>query len=37
VIYLDPSAVVALVTYDKRMLDIAHSAGLPVAAPGLSS
>ncbi|MGH3406305.1 MAG: type II toxin-antitoxin system VapC family toxin [Streptosporangiaceae bacterium] len=30
-------ALAYLVTYDKRMLDIAHSAGLPVAAPGLSS
>lgn len=26
-----------LVSYDKRMLDIAHSVGLPVAAPGMSS
>ncbi len=24
-----------LVSYDKRMLDIAHSVGVPVAAPGL--
>lgn len=24
-----------LVSYDKRMLDIAHSAGIPVAAPGM--
>jgi uncharacterized protein len=25
----------ALVTYDKRMLDVARSVGLPTAAPGL--
>ena len=28
-------ALVALVTYDRRMLDIADSFGLPTAAPGL--
>jgi uncharacterized protein len=27
----------ALVTYDKRMLNVARSVGLPVAAPGLST
>lgn len=27
-------ALETLVTYDKRMLDIAHSVGLPTAAPG---
>ena len=26
-----------LVTYDKRMFDIAHSVGIPVTAPGMSS
>jgi uncharacterized protein len=26
----------ALVSYDKRMLDIAHSVGIPIAAPGLA-
>ena len=26
-----------LVSYDKRMLDIAHSVGMPIAAPGMSS
>jgi uncharacterized protein len=30
-------ALALLVSYDKRMLDIAHSAGIPVAAPGMSS
>jgi predicted nucleic acid-binding protein len=29
-------ALEVLVTYDRRMLDVAHSIGLPVAAPGLS-
>jgi uncharacterized protein len=26
-----------LISYDKRMLDIAHSVGIPVAAPGMGS
>ena len=30
------SSLNALVSYDKRMLDVAHSMGLPTAAPGLS-
>ena len=30
-------ALAYLVTYDKRMFDIAHSVGIPVAAPGMSS
>lgn len=25
-----------LVSYDKRMLDVAHSVGVPIAAPGMS-
>jgi hypothetical protein len=29
------SALNALVGHDKRMLDVAHSVGLPTAAPGL--
>jgi predicted nucleic acid-binding protein len=29
-------ALAFLVSYDKRMLDIAHSVGIPVAAPGMS-
>ncbi|HEX3489557.1 MAG TPA: type II toxin-antitoxin system VapC family toxin [Streptosporangiaceae bacterium] len=29
-------ALAYLVSYDKRMLDVAHSVGLPVAAPGFS-
>ncbi len=29
-------ALAFLVSYDKRMLDIAHSIGIPVAAPGMS-
>lgn len=29
-------ALACLVSYDKRMLDIAHSIGLPTAAPGMS-
>ena len=29
-------ALAFLVSYDKRMLDIAHSAGIPIAAPGMS-
>jgi uncharacterized protein len=29
-------ALAVLVSYDKRMLDVAHSVGIPVAAPGLS-
>jgi uncharacterized protein len=28
---------VVLLSYDKRMLDIAHTVGLPTAAPGMSS
>ncbi|WFE52351.1 type II toxin-antitoxin system VapC family toxin [Micromonospora sp. WMMD1155] len=28
-------ALTTLVTYDKRMLDVAHSVGLPCSAPGL--
>jgi uncharacterized protein len=28
-------ALTALVSYDKRMLDVARSVGLPTAAPGL--
>lgn len=28
-------ALAVLVSYDKRMLDIAHSVGIPVASPGL--
>ena len=31
------SALTALVTYDKRMAEIAHAAGLPVAMPCVSS
>ncbi|GAA4709796.1 hypothetical protein [Phytohabitans rumicis] len=27
---------VELVSYDRRMLDVAHSMGLPTAAPGLA-
>ena len=30
-------ALAFLVSYDKRMLDIAHSIGIPIAAPGLST
>lgn len=30
-------ALAFLVSYDKRMLDVAHSAGIPIAAPGMSS
>ena len=30
-------ALAYLVTYDKRTFDIAHSVGIPVAAPGMSS
>jgi predicted nucleic acid-binding protein len=30
------SALTALVTYDKRMLEVAHAVGLPTAAPGLA-
>jgi len=30
------SSLNVLVSYDKRMLEIAHSMGLPTAAPGLS-
>jgi len=30
-------ALAFLVSYDKRMLDIAHSIGIPRAAPGLST
>ena len=29
-------ALAFLVSYDKRMLDVAHSAGIPIAAPGMS-
>ena len=29
-------ALAFLVSYDKRMLDVAHSVGIPIAAPGLS-
>jgi predicted nucleic acid-binding protein len=29
-------ALAFLVSYDKRMLDVAHSVGIPVAAPGMS-
>jgi uncharacterized protein len=29
-------ALAVLVTYDKRMLDVAHSVGVPIAAPGMS-
>ena len=29
-------ALAFLVSYDKRMLDIAHSVGVPIAAPGMS-
>lgn len=29
-------ALAYLVSYDKRMLDVAHSVGIPVAAPGMS-
>lgn len=29
-------ALAFLVSYDKRMLDIAHSVGIPIAAPGMS-
>lgn len=29
-------ALASLVSYDKRMLDIAHSIGIPTAAPGMS-
>ena len=28
-------ALAFLVSYDKRMLDIAHSVGVPIAAPGM--
>ncbi|HUK67395.1 MAG TPA: type II toxin-antitoxin system VapC family toxin [Streptosporangiaceae bacterium] len=30
-------ALAFLVSYDKRMLDIAHSIGIPIAAPGMST
>jgi predicted nucleic acid-binding protein len=30
-------ALACLVSYDKRMLDIAHSIGVPVAAPGMTT
>jgi uncharacterized protein len=30
-------ALAALVSYDKRMLDIAHSVGIPIAAPGMAT
>jgi uncharacterized protein len=29
-------ALAFLVSYDKRMLDIAHSVGIPIAAPGMN-
>lgn len=29
-------ALTFLVSYDKRMLDIAHSIGIPIAAPGMN-
>jgi uncharacterized protein len=29
-------ALAVLVSYDRRMLDVAHSVGIPIAAPGLS-
>jgi uncharacterized protein len=29
-------ALACLVSYDRRMLDIAHAAGIPVTAPGMS-
>jgi len=29
-------ALEVLISYDRRMLDIAHSVGVPVAAPGMS-
>ena len=29
-------ALAFLVSYDKRMLDIAHPVGIPIAAPGMS-
>ncbi len=29
-------ALAFLVSYDKRMLDVAHSVGIPVAAPGMT-
>jgi predicted nucleic acid-binding protein len=29
-------ALASLISYDKRMLDIAHSVGIPVAAPGMN-
>ena len=29
-------ALAFLMSYDKRMLDVAHSAGIPIAAPGMS-
>jgi predicted nucleic acid-binding protein len=29
-------ALAFLISYDKRMLDVAHSAGIPIAAPGMS-
>jgi uncharacterized protein len=29
-------ALACLVSYDKRMLDVAHSVGVPIAAPGMS-
>jgi predicted nucleic acid-binding protein len=29
-------ALAVLVSYDKRMLDVAHSVGIPIAAPGMS-
>jgi predicted nucleic acid-binding protein len=28
-------ALAYLVSYDKRMLDVAHSIGIPIAAPGM--
>jgi uncharacterized protein len=31
------SSLNTLVSYDKRMLDVAHSIGLPTAAPGLAA
>jgi uncharacterized protein len=30
-------ALAFLVSYDKRMLDIAHSVGIPIAAPGMTN
>jgi hypothetical protein len=29
-------ALAFLVSYDKRMLDVAHSVGIPIAAPGMT-